>query len=80
MIFSCRPQFEGNQGQQPTHDLSTHQGTPQGFPPAMNMFNRPPVMQPGGMMPNRPNFGNHLPPMNLHGMQVCNVTKICISY
>ena len=45
------------------------------FPPAVNMmFNRPPGMQPGGMLPNtRPNFGNHLPAMNLPGLQVCNL-------
>jgi hypothetical protein len=51
------------------------QGAPQMFPPAVNMmFNRPPGMQPGGMLPNtRPNFGNHLPAMNLPGLQVCNL-------
>ena len=70
--FYCRPQFQANQGQQPPHDVKTQQGAPQVFPSTINMFNHPPLMQPGGMMPNRPNFGNHMPPMNLHGLQVCN--------
>ena len=74
IIFYCRPQFQANQGQPPVHDGNTQQGAPQLFPPAVNMmFNRPPAMQPGGILPNRPNFGNHLPPMNLPGLQVCNL-------
>ncbi|CAB3982762.1 transcription elongation regulator 1-like, partial [Paramuricea clavata] len=68
---AIRPQFQPNQGQQPAHDGKMQQGAPQMFPPAVNMmFNRPPGMQPGGMLPNtRPNFGNHLPAMNLPGLQ-----------
>ena len=66
------------------HDGNTQQGAPNIFPPGVNMmFNRPPAMQPGAMLPNRPNFGNHLSPMNLPGLQVCNlkitIMKFCFN-
>ena len=57
------------------HDANMQQGAPNIFPPAVNMmFNRPPAI-PGGMLPNRPNFGNHLSPMNLPGLQVRQVIR-----
>ena len=65
----CRTQFQANQ--QPILDGTNQHGVPQMFPPAVNMMiNRPPAMQPGGILPNRPNFGGHVPPMNLPGLQV----------